>query len=183
MWLTAMSTPNHNTINRFRSDKLTGVLKDVFTQIVQLLISSGHIGLKDINLDNTKIEANANHYPFVWGDTIKTNRYKIAAGLKGLWNYAELEAADELKDKRLSSFAPIDPANVQQIIDELNAALKDKTVDRRVKQKLNKAGKNWPSNAAKYNENERIMAGRNSYSKTGSSAIFMRMKEDHMIGR
>jgi transposase len=43
MWLTAMSTPDHNTISRFRSDKLKGVLKDVFSQIVQLLVSSGHI--------------------------------------------------------------------------------------------------------------------------------------------
>lgn len=36
MWLAAMSTPDHNTINRFRSDKLKDVLKDVFTQIVTL---------------------------------------------------------------------------------------------------------------------------------------------------
>lgn len=166
MWLTAMSTPDHNTINRFRSDKLKGVLKDVFTQIVQLLISSGHIGLKDINVDGTKIEANANRYTFVWGGTIKTNREKIAAGLEDLWNYAKSVAAEELKDKRPSGFAPTDAQSIQQTIDELNAALKDKVVDKKVKQKLNYASKNWPSNAAKYNEQERIMTGRNSYSKT-----------------
>lgn len=180
MWLTAMSTPDHNTINRFRSDKLKVVLKDVFTQIVQLLVSSGHIGLKDINVDGTKIEANANRYTFVWGGTIKTNREKIAAGLEDLWNYAERVAGEELKDKRPSSFAPADPASVQQTIDALNAALKDKVVDKKVKQKLNYAGKNWPSNVAKYNEQEKILNGRNSYSKTDPSATFMRMKEDHM---
>ena len=180
MWLTAMSRPDHNTINRFRSDKLKGVLKDVFTQIVHLLVSSGHIGLKDINVDGTKIEANANRYTFVWGGTIKTNREKMAAGLEDLWNYAETVAAEELKDKRPSGFAPTDPATVQQTIDELNAALKDKVVDKKVKQKLNYAGKHWPANTAKYNEQEKILAGRNSYSKTDPSATFMRMKEDHM---
>lgn len=180
MWLAGMSTPDHNTINRFRSDRLKGVLKDVFTQVVQLLVSSGHIGLKDINVDGTKIEANANRYSFVWGGTIKTNREKMTAGLEDLWNYAQQVAAEELKDKRPTSFAPTDPASVQQTINELNAALKDKAVDKKVKQKLNYAQKNWPANAAKYNEQEKILQGRNSYSKTDPSATFMRMKEDHM---
>ena len=34
MWLSGMSTPDHNTINRFRSDKLKEVLRQVFTQVV-----------------------------------------------------------------------------------------------------------------------------------------------------
>ena len=180
MWLTAMSTPDHNTINRFRSDRLKSVLKDVFTQVVQLLVSSGHISLKDINVDGTKIEANANRYTFVWGGAIKTNREKMAAGLEHLWNYAEQVAAQELKDKRPASFAPVDPASVQQTIEQLNTALKDKAVDKKVKQKLSYAQKHWPANVAKYNEQEKILDGRNSYSKTDPSATFMRMKEDHM---
>lgn len=76
MWLAGMSRPDHNTINRFRSEKLKGVLKDVFTQIVTLLVNSGHIGLKDIHVDGTKIEANANRYTFVWGNAIKPTRKK-----------------------------------------------------------------------------------------------------------
>ena len=54
MWLAAMATPDHNTINRFRTDRLKDVLKDVFTQVVKLLMESGHVGLKDINVDGTK---------------------------------------------------------------------------------------------------------------------------------
>ena len=30
MWLSGMSYPDHNTINRFRSERLKGVLKEVF---------------------------------------------------------------------------------------------------------------------------------------------------------
>jgi transposase len=33
MWLSAMSYPDHNTINRFRCEKLKGVLKEVFSQV------------------------------------------------------------------------------------------------------------------------------------------------------
>jgi transposase len=71
MWLAGMATPDHNTINRFRSERLKEVLKDEFTQIVALLVNSGHVGLKDINVGGTKIEANANRYTFVWGKAIK----------------------------------------------------------------------------------------------------------------
>lgn len=180
MWLAAMSTPDHNTINRFRSDRLKDVLKEVFTQVVNLLVNSGHVGLKDINVDGTKIEANANRYTFVWGNAIKTNKEKMAAQLQELWQYAEGVAAEELKDKRPADFAPVDPEAVKQTIADINNALAGKEVDKKVKQKLKYAQKNWPANTAKYNEQEKILDGRNSYSKTDTDATFMRMKEDHM---
>ena len=180
MWLSAMATPDHNTINRFRTDRLKDVLKDVFTQVVKLLVESGHIGLKDVNVDGTKIEANANRYTFVWGNAIKNNREKISQQLESLWNYAETVAAEELKDKRPTGFAAVDPEQVQKTIEQINGALADKKVDKKVKQKLNYAKKNWPANTARYNEQEQILDGRNSYSKTDTDATFMRMKEDHM---
>lgn len=65
MWLSGMEKPDHNTINRFRSDRLKGVIKKVFTQVVLLLVDSGHIDLQKVYTDGTKIEANANRYTFV----------------------------------------------------------------------------------------------------------------------
>ena len=41
MWLSGMSKPDHNTINRFRSDRLKDVLKTVFSQVVLLLAEWG----------------------------------------------------------------------------------------------------------------------------------------------
>jgi transposase len=38
MWLAAMNTPDHNTINRFRGERLKGVLRQIFAQVVQLLV-------------------------------------------------------------------------------------------------------------------------------------------------
>ncbi len=37
MWLTAMSSPDHNTLNRFRSERLKGEIKEIFTQVLLLL--------------------------------------------------------------------------------------------------------------------------------------------------
>ena len=33
MWLSAMNRPDHNTLNRFRSERLKGEVKAIFTQI------------------------------------------------------------------------------------------------------------------------------------------------------
>ena len=66
MWLSGMSQPDHNTLNRFRSDKLKVVLKEIFAQVVMMLAETGHLSLRDAYVDGTKIEANANRYTFVW---------------------------------------------------------------------------------------------------------------------
>jgi transposase len=41
MWLSGMSYPDHNTINRFRCERLSGVLREVFRQVVLLLLEQG----------------------------------------------------------------------------------------------------------------------------------------------
>lgn len=71
MWLSGMDRPDHNTINRFRSDRLKGVLKKVFTQVVMMMADSGHVDLQRVYTDGTKIESSSNRYTFVWGRTIK----------------------------------------------------------------------------------------------------------------
>lgn len=181
MWLSGMSRPDHHTINRFRGERLRHHIKDVFTQVVKLLVESGHIGLKEVYTDGTKIEANANRYTFVWGNAIKTNRSKMELQLKELWAYAEKVGEMEKDDDTPPDFTPTDPKKVKDTIEKINAALKDKPgVSKKISNKLKYAEKNWPANIAKYNQQEEILAGRNSYSKTDTDATFMRMKEDHM---
>lgn len=180
MWLAGMSQPDHNTINRFRSERLKDVLKQVFKQIVLLLAQEGVVDLKEIYVDGTKIEANANRYTFVWGNSIKSNKEKIKKQLDELWKYAENLAAEELKDTAPTDFNQIDAQKVKQTIEKIDEALKDKPVSKKVKQKLNYAKKNWPGKLDKYKEQEEILNGRNSYSKTDKDATFMRMKDDHM---
>jgi transposase len=180
MWLSAMGKPDHNTLNRFRSERLKDVLKEVFAQVVQMLMESGHVSLQEVYTDGTKIEANANRYTFVWGNAIKSNKEKIGKQLEELWLYAGKVSKEELKDETPTSFAPVDATQVKQTIDKIDKALEGKKIDKKVRQKLNYAKKNWPSNMEKYKEQEGILKGRNSYSKTDTDATFMRMKEDHM---
>lgn len=180
MWLSGQSKPDHNTINDFRGKRLKGKFKNIFNQVVELLAEQGVLSLKELYVDGTKIEANANRYTFVWGKSVTTSKERIKKQLKELWSYVEKVYAEEQMLPNQPDFEEIDPEKVAQTIDTINEALKDKKIDKKVKQKLNYAKKNWPKNLQKYNEQEAILGKRNSYSKTDPDATFMRMKDDHM---
>jgi transposase len=172
MWLAGMSKPDHNTINRFRCDRL---------KVVQLLAAEGLLSIKELYTDGTKIEANANRYTFVCGNAIKINKEKMQQQLDGLWKYAQGIGANELEDTDPNGFDKISPEKVKQTIEKIDAALKDKPVSKQVKQKLNYAKKHWPAALHRYEQQEKILgANRSNYSKTDEDATFMRMKEDHM---
>jgi len=180
IWLCGNNEPDHNTINRFRSEKVAPVLKGIFKQIVILLAEEGLVSLKDQYVDGTKLEANANRYTFVWGNAIKTNKEKMAKQLDELWQYAQTIAGEELKDTAPIDFKTIDAEKVNQTISAIEEAIKDKPITKKVKQKIDYAKKNYPQKLDEYKAKEQILDGRNSYSKTDTDATFMRMKEDHM---
>lgn len=180
MWLAGGAKPDHNTIADFRSKRLRDHLKKIFNQVVVLLAEEGVITLKEVILDGTKIEANANRYTFVWGKAIKKSRERIEQQLKELWAYVERVYQDEEQQPNEPEFEAIDPGAVARTINEINEALRDKEIEPKVRQKLKYAEKNWPVKLREYDEKEKILKDRNSYSKTDPDATFMRMKEDHM---
>lgn len=180
MWLSGGAKPDHNTINDFRGKRLKKHLKKIFNQVVVLLAEQGVLNLRELTLDGTKIEANANRYTFVWGKAIKVSRERIARQLGELWEYVEKVYADEEQQPNEPDFKEINPQAVSEAISAINEALKDKEIDPKVKQKLNYARKNWPVKLKEYEQREKQLAGRNSLSKTDPDASFMRMKDDHM---
>jgi transposase len=180
MWLSAMNRPDHNTLNRFRSEKLKGELKDIFAQIVLYLENEGLVSLQTVFTDGTKIEANANRYTFVWGKSIKNNKERIETQLEELWNYTQQVAKEEMKDTSEIVFKSMYKEKLKSVIKTIDHTLKKKKIPSKIRQKINYAKKNWPDNLEKYEKQQEILKSRNSYSKTDPDASFMRMKEDHM---
>lgn len=181
MWLSAMNYPDHNTINRFRGVRLKEPLRKIFEQVVRLLAKEGLLSIDEIYTDGTKIEANANKYTFVWKKSIQTNKEKMKKQLTEIWQYAQnvADSEDSLPDP--PDFTTIDSEKVQQTVEKLNKALKNKEdVPAKVKSKLRYITKNFQQNIEKYEQQESILGERNSYSKTDTDATFMMMKEDHM---
>ena len=181
MWLSGMSYPDHNTINRFRGARLKEALRSVFEEVVKLLAIEGLLSIEEVYTDGTKIEANANKYTFVWKKAIQTNKEKMKKALGEIWQYAQSIAKAEDNLPEPPDLTDIDTEKVQATVDKLNAVLADKPdLDKKVKAKLRYVSKEYPAKIAEYECKETILGNRNSFSKTDTDATFMRMKEDHM---
>jgi transposase len=181
MWLSGMSYPDHNTINRFRGVRLKEALRSVFEEVVKLLAAEGLLSIEEVYTDGTKIEANANKYTFVWKKAIQTNKEKMKKSLAEIWQYAQSIAKAEDNLPEPPDFTDIDTEKVQATVDKLNAVLADKPdLDKKVKAKLRYVSREYPAKIAQYESKEAILGNRNSFSKTDTDATFMRMKEDHM---
>ncbi|TAH56048.1 MAG: transposase, partial [Methanosarcina mazei] len=74
MWLAGGSKADFRTINRFRSERMVGNIKSVFSSMIEYLIDSGYISFEKYFLDGTTIEANARRSSYVWKKN--TNRHK-----------------------------------------------------------------------------------------------------------
>lgn len=71
IWLTKGQKPKRDAFYEFRIKKLTvDVLDELNYQFLRRLQKEGLLTLKELFIDGTKIEANANRYTFVWRGTI-----------------------------------------------------------------------------------------------------------------
>ena len=71
IWLTRGQKPKRDAFYDFKNRKLTSdVLNDLNYQFMRRLQKEGLVTLKELFIDGTKIEANANRYTFVWRGSI-----------------------------------------------------------------------------------------------------------------
>ena len=67
IWLTKGQRPRRDAFYDFKGKKLTGeILDELNYQFLRRLKKEGPLILKELFIDGTKIEANANRYTFVW---------------------------------------------------------------------------------------------------------------------
>jgi len=193
MWLCGMQQPDHNTINRFRKGQLKDTVKNVFAQVLLLLIDKGIARIEDYHVDGTKIESVANRYTFVWAKSVA--KYKASLLEKIAILVQEIEQVNEKDEERIenptdsndmgsdSTGKPKieDSAALKKTIAQINEQLEEElSKSKRLKNKVKKLEKNYLEKLSEYEKHEQLLNGRSSYSKTDPDATFMRMKEDHM---
>lgn len=178
MWLSGMQTPDFNTINLFRKNRLSAIIDDLFTQVVKMLVDQKIISLDVQYVDGTKIEANANKYTFVWKKSTQTNREKLDRKVKAILAEAEKELNLELGETTEGVMTPSEMTErTERILDEMDrCGISDKKLRKSVSEvKDVHAGK-----MKEYDDKLETLGERNSCSKTDPDATFMRMKEDAM---
>jgi transposase len=191
MWISGNNRPDFRTINRFRSSVMKEGVEVVFSEVVQYLIEGGYVKLENYFLDGTKIEANANKYSWVWAKSTAKYKARLQEKIQELLQNIEAENDAEQEaygDKDLEEMGGgnkggggIDSEELKRRIERLNERLAEKMKDKRTAKAMRTLQEDYLPRQEKYEEQEKLLAGRNSYSKTDPDATFMRMKDDHML--
>lgn len=192
MWMSAGNQPDFRTINRFRGQVLKDSIQPVFTEVIAYLAAQHLIKLEHYFMDGTKIEANANQYSYVWKKSTGRHKANLQEQVKVL--FEEIEAINQAEDEEygdkdleeLGEDSQIDARELEELARRLSEKLKgkpEKAEQKKAKKALKKLERDLIPRLKKYERQEQILAGRNSYSKTDPDATFMRMKDDHMRNR
>lgn len=182
--LEGRSAPDHATIARFRSIHFAEVAEKYLAMSVNYLMELGEISGKEIFIDGTKIEANANKYTFVWKKSVTKSQAKLLEkmallvqecvetyGLKKIWH-------GQVKEKHLEKvIRQLYRIKEDEGIEFVHGSGKRKTQLQRHVEELEEAS----DRLKEYSRKLSILGERNSYSKTDPDATFMRMKEDAML--
>jgi transposase len=184
IWISGNQRPDFRTLNNFRL-RLRDDIKSVFKQIVQYGIQEGIIEGKDVFIDHTKREANANKHKIVWKKQVENQSRKIDEELDKLFDHIDKINADEEKvfgnkDLPEQERKGFDKEKIKKIVDKINKELKDKKISkeqaRDEKKQLNRAIE-LLDRKIKYKQKREILGGRNSYSRTDNDAVAMLMKD------
>jgi transposase len=198
MWLSGMQQPDHNTINTFRRHRMNGTVKEVFAQVLLLLIDQGYVKLEDYYVDGTKMESVANRYTFVWAKN--TERYTTAVlnRVANLIAYIEQTNEEDVeKSSKKGDSKPSDEAilnegqtkitdsealekAIKQIDAKLNSSTESAEEIKKKKTKLKQLKEKELPKLREYEQQKELLNGRSSYSKTDPDATFMRTKDDHL---
>ena len=185
IWLLqGQKAPDHNTIARFRSKRLESCVEDLFYQFVIELEKRNEIEFKNLFVDGTKIEADANRYTFVWKKTTDILEEKLQKKFKKI----VMEISDVFNITIEISDSKIEVEDAIFINEKLLEIKENQGVNfvygkGRRKSKLQKyveALIDFIEKQTRYDDYNSIFNGRNSFSKTDHDATFMHMKEDHM---
>lgn len=164
-------------------------MEEVFTAVVTLLIEEGYVKLENYFVDGTKLEANANKHTAVWAKS--TGRYKgqLQKKIQELLDDIDRENEEENEEyedrdlEELGEGRPIDTEKIEKKMQELNERLRKEPKDKKLSKALRKLERNYLPRWKKYEEQEKKLGDRNSYSRTDEDATFMRMKGEPAGGK
>jgi transposase len=179
MWLSGNSTPDYRTINYFRGKRLKGIIQSLFSDIVRMLHELEYVSLKVQYIDGTKIESASGRYTFVWKKSVEKNKCKLEMNIASV--LADIDSQikqDQSELNKVESSKPIDSIELKKKMVQLNTNLKERS--KATSKQLKKLEEDYLPRLQKYEEQLEILGDRNSYSKTDTDAVFMRMKDDHM---
>jgi len=184
MWISGGNRPDFHTINNFRSETMKEAVRKVFASLMEFLVEEGYVKMENYFVDGTKVGANSNPHKVVWAKKTKRYKEKLQEQIEALLdeiervNEEENDAYGEENLEELGQKSEITAEKVRKQVDEINQRLREAPQEKRSKKAAKTLEEKHLPRLEKYEEQERLLDGRNSYSKTDPDASSLRMKED-----
>ena len=187
MYLMDYEVPTYKTFGNFINNYLKDNIENIFDEINREIFKQEHVDLNHIYIDGSKFEANANKYTWVWKKATEKSRFKL---------YEKITALLQDINNDLLPYGIGYKTNPEYAIDYLEEIIirykevfnidedaipagkgHRKSIYQRNYGKL----KEYLAKLKEYAQKIKICGeDRNSYSKTDTSATFMRIKTDYM---
>ena len=121
MFISGNSTPDFRTINDFRGKILKENIKDLFAEVVKMLVEMKYISLDIQYIDGTKIEAKSNKYTFVWRGSIEKYKEKLEVKINSILSDIENSiASDNQEIKKEELPKKINSEDLKEKLADLN---------------------------------------------------------------
>ncbi|MBO4921407.1 MAG: IS1182 family transposase [Lachnospiraceae bacterium] len=187
MYLMDYETPSYRSFSYFINEELTDSVQGIFKAIMSYIKKTDGVDLQHLYIDGSKFEANANKYSWVWKKATEKSRYRLYANITAL--FTEMNETLAYTGMKIDTGTEYTPECLETILDRYAYVCqideKDfvagrghrKSREQRYYEKL----KGYIDKLREYVVKIKICGpDRNSYSKTDSSATFMRIKTDYM---
>lgn len=187
MYLMDHETPSYRTFGYFINEILGDSIEEIFNDINKKIFETEHVDLQHLYIDGSKFEANANKYSWVWKKATEKSRYRLFNKITAL--FEDINSGlkyTEIKFRIDTEYAPeylkeaaVQYAEVWQL--DKTAFVSGRGHRKSVQQRQYEKLIEYTAKLEEYVEKIKICGEkRNSYSKTDTSATFMRIKTDYM---
>lgn len=175
-WLCGGNEPSYRTINRFRSNRLGDKVHNLFTQVVQILMSNGLIDIATLYVDGTTMESRASRHRIVWRKSTeryaRNNAEKVRDLVSDITGIARQEEEEINKNEEVPLLTDEEIRQIRKDMEPHKS--KGGTVATSVKKVEERLDQ-----AERYNKTlERIGEDRSSMAKTDEDAVGMHPKDD-----
>ena len=187
MYLMDYDTPTYKTFGNFINKNLIESAEDIFREITAHIEEKEGVDLNHLYIEGSKFEANANKYTWVWKKSTEKSRYRLFSKITSL--FEEMNKDLSYEGLVIQTNTEYTPEYLDEILTNYKSAcgIKEdkfvhgrghrKTPEQRYFEKLTE----YRNKLGEYVEKLEICGeDRNSYSKTDTSATFMRVKRDYM---
>lgn len=193
IWLSGGMRPCFRTLAGFRSKLMQTMIDDVFTALMLMLIEQGYVDLSDLFVDGTKMEANCNVHKTVWKKSVQRYKGAVLDRIKDLLQHIRsLQTAEDQQYGRRdfpevgegkNTDSVLNSMEVQKYLQQVCQDVEQAGTTIQQKRELQQAAKKLDKEIAKlqkYERQEQILAGRNSYTKTDPDACGMMLKDGRL---